>query len=374
MSEGIEMTRIPMLDLTRLHAPIADEMKRVFAKTLESSRFIGGPAVERFEEQLAKRVGTPGAIGVSSGTDALIVALMGLGVKPGDEVITSPYTFFATAGSIARLGAKPVFVDIEPDTFNINPALIEGAITDRTVGIVPVHLFGQCADMDPILELARARDLWVLEDAAQAIGARYRGQAAGTMGDAAAFSFFPAKNLGALGDAGAVVTGNADLADRMRALRQHGAVKKYFHEEVGGNFRLDALQAALLSVKLPHLTGWEEGRRRVAGSYRELLGGEPGVTLPVEREGNFHVFNQYVIRTRERDTLKRALTEAGIGCAIYYPKCLHVQECFSFLGHGPGDFVEAQRAAKETLAIPVDPNLDDGAIERIAAAIIEATK
>ncbi|MCP4676968.1 MAG: DegT/DnrJ/EryC1/StrS family aminotransferase [Deltaproteobacteria bacterium] len=364
------MTSIPMLDLARLHAPVADEMKRVFAQTLESSRFIGGPAVERFEEQLAERVGTPGAIGVSSGTDALIVALMGLGVKPGDDVITSPYTFFATAGSIARLGARPVFVDIEPDTFNINPALIEDAITERTVGIIPVHLFGQCAEMEPILELAKARGLWVLEDAAQAIGAKYHGRAAGTMGVATAFSFFPAKNLGALGDAGAAVTNDTDLGDRLKALRQHGAVRKYFHETVGGNFRLDALQAALLSVKLPLLSSWEQGRRRVADRYRALLGSHPEVMLPIEREGNFHVFNQYVIRTPRRDALKQTLVEAGIGCAVYYPKCLHLQECFSSLGHRRGDFVEAERAAKETLAIPVDPNLGDEAIEQIAKTII----
>ncbi|HUT77304.1 MAG TPA: DegT/DnrJ/EryC1/StrS family aminotransferase, partial [Polyangia bacterium] len=293
------MTRtrpIPMLDLARLHAPLVAELRRAFDEVLESGRFIGGPAVERFEQALAAHLGAEHAVGVSSGTDGLLAVLMALGAKPGDEIVTSPYTFFATAGAITRLGATPVFADIEPAGFNIDPAAVEAAVTDRTVGIVPVHLFGQTAGLDPILELAQRKSLWVLEDAAQAIGARYRERSAGTLGVAGVLSFFPAKNLGALGDAGAVVTEDAALAARLRALRQHGGARRYLHDEVGGNFRLDALQAAFLSVKLPRLRAWEEGRRRVAARYRELLGDIDGLALPAELPGRFHVFNQHVVR------------------------------------------------------------------------------
>ncbi len=283
--------------------------------------------------------------------------MMALGVKPGDEVITTPYTFFATAGCVSRLGARPVFVDLDPTTFNIDPAGIEAAITDKTVGIIPVHLFGQCAHMTAIGPLAKARGLWVLEDAAQSIGSAHKGAVAGTMGTAATFSFFPAKNLGALGDAGAVVTNDGDLAQRMRMLRGHGARQKYFHDMVGGNFRLDALQGAILTVKLPHLVSWEEGRRRVAAGYAEALSQVDGLTLPREAPGDRHVYNQYVIRCDRRDELREGLSQRGIGNAIYYPAPLSVQPCFADLGYAGGDFPVAERASAETLAIPVDPNL-----------------
>jgi len=358
-----------MLDLKRLHAPLREELKSAFEEILDSSAFINGPPVKRFEEELAAHVGVSRAIGVSSGTDALLVAMMALGVKPGDEVITSPYTFFSTAGCVARLGARPVFVDIEPDGFNLDIEKIEAAVTDRTVGIVPVHLFGQCAHMDAIGRIAKARGLWVMEDAAQSIGAELDGRPAGTWGTVGTFSFFPAKNLGALGDGGAAVTDDGDLADRIAHLRGHGAKRKYHHEEVGGNFRLDALQAAMLSVKLPALRGWEEGRRRVASRYAGALEGIDGVTVPRELPGRRHVYNQYVIRLRDRDAVRELLAERGIGCAVYYPSPLSAQPCFAYLGHGPGDFPEAERAARETLAIPVDPLLDEAQQEAVIEAV-----
>ncbi len=363
-----------MLNLVRMHAPIAEEMKRVFSEVLESGRYIGGTAVEGFEKELAAHIGAEHAIGVSSGTDALLVTLMALGVGAGDEIITTPYTFFATAGSIARLGAKPVFIDIDPITFNIDTTAIEAAVTERTVGIVPVHLFGQCAEMIPALDVARTCGLWVVEDAAQAIGAKFHQRSAGTMGKAGTFSFFPAKNLGALGDAGAVVTDDPGLAEQVRSLRQHGAKQKYRHDCIGGNFRLDALQASLLSVKLPFLEEWEAGRRRVAARYHELLSDLEELTLPVEPDERRHVFNQYVVRSPKRDAIKRSLESAGIGCAVYYPEPLHVQECFAHLGYCRGDFPEAERAAKESLALPIDPLLGDAEIARVATAIGEGLK
>jgi dTDP-4-amino-4,6-dideoxygalactose transaminase len=370
------MTRIQMLDLKRLHAPLRAELVRAFEEILDSSAFINGPPVERFEAELAAHVGADRAVGVSSGTDALLVALMALGVGPGDEVITTPYTFFATAGCASRLGAKPVFVDIEPDGYNMDASLIEAAITDRTVGIIPVHLFGRCADMDAVSRIAAERGLWVLEDAAQSIGATHSGRQAGTMGTVGTYSFFPAKNLGALGDGGAVVTSDAALADRMVSLRNHGSKRKYHHEEVGGNFRLDALQAAFLSVKLPALRGWEEGRRRVAARYAEAFAGVAEVIAPREDPAGRHVFNQYVVRIAggRRDRVKAALEAAGIGCAVYYPAPLSVQPCFAYLGRKEGDFPEAERASRETLAIPVDPLLTAEQQALVVGTIEEAAR
>jgi len=364
----------PMLDLKRLHAPLRDGLRAAFEEVLDSSAFINGPPVARFEEELAAQVGVRRAVGVSSGTDALLVAMMALGVRPGDEVITTPYPFFATAGCVSRLGAKPVFVDIAPDGFDIDPALIEAAVTDRTVGIIPVHLFGRCADMDAVGRIAADRGLWVLEDAAQSIGATHGGRQAGTMGTVGTYSFFPAKNLGALGDGGAVVTSDEALADRMVALRNHGSRTKYHHEEVGGNFRLDALQAAFLSVKLPALRGWEDGRRAVAARYAEAFAGVAGLTAPAADPAGRHVFNQYVVRIAggRRDRVKAALEAAGIGCAIYYPAPLSVQPCFAYLGGKEGDFPEAERASRETLAIPVDPLLTAAQQARIIEAVAEA--
>ncbi len=350
---------IPMLDLVRLHAPFKDQLIGLFIATLDTGRFIAGAAVAEFEQALAEHTGARGAVGVSSGTDALLAAMMALKVGPGDEVITSPYTFFATAGSIARLGATPVFVDIDPVTFNLDPECIAGAVTEKTVGIVPVHLFGHCAHMAPILELAAGKGLWILEDAAQALGATYHGQSAGTMGVAGAYSFFPAKNLGALGDGGAVVSNDQGILDQVGALRYHGATQKYHHQTVGGNFRLDTLQASLLMAKLPHLPSWEEGRRNVALRYEDLFKDMDQVTTPTEMEDCRHVFNQYVIRVPQRDKVQQALAQARIGFAVYYPVPLHLQPCFSNLGYGAGDLPQAEAAAKESLAIPVDPHLDE---------------
>ena len=360
---------IPMLDLSRIHSPMKGELERAFREILERSNFINGPAVSGFEESLAAHVGAGAAVGVSSGTDALLVALMALKVGPGDEVITTPFTFFATAGCVARLGATPVFADIDPVTFNIDPASAARLVTDRTVGIIPVHLFGRCADMDPVLALAKERGLWVLEDAAQSIGATYRGRQAGTMGRVGTYSFFPAKNLGALGDGGAVVTDDEELAQEMRALRGHGAKVKYYHDLVGGNFRLDALQAALLAVKLPHLTTWEEGRRRVAARYLDLLGEVDGIELPREEPGSRHVFNQYVVRVEDRDGLMEELKKEKVGCAVYYPVSLHLQPCFGYLGYEPGSLPEAERACLEALALPVDPFLEEEAQDRVVAIV-----
>jgi dTDP-4-amino-4,6-dideoxygalactose transaminase len=350
---------IPMLDLARLHAPLAAELGRAFQETLTSGRFIGGPAIDGFEASLASHLGARFAVGMSSGTDALLAALMALGVESGDEIITTPFTFFATAGCIARLGAKPVFADVEPGGFHLDPAQIEALVTDRTVGVVPVHLFGACAAVDEIRAIADRRGLWVLEDAAQAIGATRKGRAAGTFGAAGALSFFPAKNLGAIGDAGAIVTNDGKLAARIGLLREHGAARKNHHESIGGNFRLDALQAALLSVKLGHLARWEEGRRRVADSYGAALAGVGDLVLPREAPGDRHVFNQYVVRTSRRDALEFALAAAGVGTAIYYPTPLHLQPCFAQLGYRAGDLKNAERACREAIALPIDPLLTE---------------
>jgi dTDP-4-amino-4,6-dideoxygalactose transaminase len=363
---------IPMLDLVRLHAPLAAELRRAFDETLACGRFIGGPAVERFEEALAARLGTRFAIGTSSGTDALLAALMALGVAPGDEVITTPFTFAATAGCIARLGARPVFADVEPDGFHLDPGRIEALVTDRTVGVVPVHLFGACAAAFELRAIADRRGLWVLEDAAQAIGATHRGKAAGTFGIAGALSFFPAKNLGALGDAGAIVTDDPALAGRLRLLREHGAAQRNHHEAIGGNFRLDALQAALLAVKLGHLLRWEEARRAVAGAYGAELAGVGDLVLPAEAPGDRHVFNQYVVRTSRRDALAAALGAAGIGFALYYATPLHLQPCFAHLGGRAGDLPNAERACREAIALPIDPLLAEDERAAVVAAVRRA--
>jgi dTDP-4-amino-4,6-dideoxygalactose transaminase len=344
-----------MLDVVEMHRPIRDELVAAATEVIDTGRYIGGPKISQFETELAGYVGSARAVGVTSGTDALIIALMALDVQPGDEIITTPFTFFATAGSIVRTGAKPVFVDIDPVTLNIDPAQISGAVTERTVGVLPVHLFGQSADMAAVTAAAAGRKLWVLEDAAQSIGARQGDAMCGSMGTAGTFSFFPAKNLGALGDAGAVVTDDADLADRMELLRNHGAEKRYFHRIVGGNFRLDALQAALLSIKLPYLPVWEKKRRAAAATYAELLEGDDRFVCPVETDGNHHVYNQYELRVRNglRDRAADALKAADIGHAIYYPVPLHLQECFTDLGYGRGDFPVAEQACGEVLAVPI---------------------
>jgi dTDP-4-amino-4,6-dideoxygalactose transaminase len=358
------MMTIPLLDLSVQHTPIQAELKAAIERVLSSQAFILGPDVAKLEERIAAYSQTRYGIGVSSGTDALLVTLMALDIRPGDEIITTPYSFFATAGAIVRIGARPVFVDIDPVTFNIDPAGIERVISSKTKAIMPVHLYGQCADMTPLLALADRHRLPVVEDAAQAIGADHAdGRRAGSMGTAGCFSFFPSKNLGAMGDGGMVVTNDPELAERIRVLRVHGSKPKYYHKLVGGNFRLDSIQAAVLNVKLNYLDGWTKQRQDNAKRYRTLfhhagLTDKPGIVLPVaqyESAGvvHHHIYNQFVIRTPRRDQLMAHLTQQGIGCEIYYPVPIHLQECFRSLGYEEGDFPESERAAKETLALPI---------------------
>jgi len=364
---------VPLLDLTRYGAELDDEIARAVAEVFRTGRFVLGPANDDFEAALAKFLGARHVVGVSSGTDALLAALMALEIGPGDEVVTSPFSFFASAGVVARLGARPVFVDIEPATFNLDPSRLEAALTPRTKAIQPVHLYGQCADMDPILEVASRRGIPVLEDACQAIGASYRGRAAGTLGAMGAFSFYPTKNLGAAGDAGAVATGDDRLASSLRSLRVHGSSATYFHDRVGGNFRLDALQAAVLGVKLTRLPAWNERRRAIAKRYDACFAGAAAagrLTAPVEAPGRRHAYHQYVVRVPDRDGVRRRLSERGVASSVFYPVPLHLQTCFRDLGGRPGDFPEAERAAGEVLAIPVFPELTDAEVERVADAVL----
>jgi dTDP-4-amino-4,6-dideoxygalactose transaminase len=347
---------VPLLDLQAQNGPLRDEILAAIARVCDSQRFIMGPEIEALEGELARMLGVPHAVAVSSGTDAVLLALMALGIGPGDEVVTSTYSFFATGGCVARVGARPVLVDIDPGTFNVNPAEVARAITPRTKAIMPVHLFGLSADMDPILDEASRSGVPVIEDAAQAIGATYKGRPAGSLGAIGCFSFFPSKNLGAFGDAGLLTVRDPKLAERARMLRNHGMEPKYYHHAIGGNFRMDALQAAVLRVKAPHLDAWTEARRVNARRYRRLFteaGLDGRVALPAEAPQCRHIFNQFVIRTAERDELKRHLDARGIGNEIYYPVPFHLQPCFAALGHRAGDFPNAERAAGESLAIPI---------------------
>jgi len=365
---------IPLLDLPRLHAPMRDELIAAFKGVLDSGRYILGNAVEQFEDALAQYVGAKHAIGVSSGTDALLVSLMALGVKPGDEVITTPFTFFATVGAIARLGARPVFVDIHPDTLQIDETRIEDAVTDRTAGIIPVHLFGGCAQMEPILDAAERRGLWVIEDTAQSLGALHKGRMAGTSGTAGIYSFFPAKNLGALGDAGAVVTGDSALAEKIRTLRSHGAKQKYHHELIGGNFRMDTLQAALLQVKLPRLHEWECRRRAVADRYRAALGDVEGIRLLKEPQSDQWVANPFVLLVQRRNEVVKALRERHIENAVYYEEPLHLCPALSSLGHQIGDFPSAEAAARQSLALSADPALPSADQDIIIETVLRTVR
>src|SRR5688572_26951488 len=328
-------------------------------RVCDSQRFIGGPEVEGLERELCQSLDYPHAIGMSSGTDAVLAALMALDVGAGDEVITPTYSFFATAGCVVRVGAKPVLVDIDPDTFNIDIGAAIAAITPRTKAIIPVHLFGQCADMGPMVDAARARGIKVIEDAAQAIGCEYRGRPAGTWGEIGCFSFFPSKNLGAFGDAGFVSTTDGTLARKLTLIRTHGMDPKYYHHLVGANFRIDALQAAILRVKLPHLAAWTERRRANAARYRALFAAAAvsEVTLPVEAPERTHIYNQFVIRAPERDRLRAHLDAAGIGTEVYYPVPFHLQRCFADLGYKAGAFPVAEAAALSSLALPIYPEL-----------------
>lgn len=392
---------VPLLDLKAQYATIRDEIRVSIDRVLESQNFILGPEVEALEGEVAAYSQCAFGIGVSSGTDALLVSMMAIGIGPGDEVITTPYTFFATAGVIERLRATPVFVDVDPRTYNMDPGGIERAISSRTRAIIPVHLFGQMADIDPIVDLARRHDLYVIEDAAQAIGSEYNGRRASAIGDLGCFSFFPSKNLGGVGDGGMVTINNPDLADRVRLLRNHGYRPKYYNKIVGGNFRLDALQAAVLRVKLKYLDGWTAARQNHAATYRNLFeeagviqptgsagcvdsGYHPGeedgnrdhqaasgsgIVLPVELSNRRHIYNQFVIRSGHRDQLLNFLKDRGIGCEIYYPVPLHLQECFAKLGYRSGQFPASERAAGESLALPIYPELTDEMLSSVVGTI-----
>jgi dTDP-4-amino-4,6-dideoxygalactose transaminase len=391
--------RVPLLDLSEQYAALAGPIRAQIDEVLASQQFILGPKVEEFETAIAHYCGSPHAIGVSSGTDALLAVFMALGIGPGDAVITSAYSFFATGGCIARLGATPIFIDIEPASYNISTSALEsylakscsrhgdgslrGPKDERIRAIVPVHLYGLCCEMDAIHAMSERFQLEVIEDAAQALGAEYPFQAgkakAGTMGEVGTFSFYPSKNLGAAGDAGMVICRDEAFANRLRLCRQHGMEQRYYHRFIGGNFRLDELQAAILSVKLPHLDGWSAARRGVADIYREefeRLALTDRITLPAEpyRERgvtNHHIYHQYVIRTPRRDALREHLTRKEIGTAIYYPLALHEQDCFGYLGYRAGDFPEAERAARETLALPIYPEVSREKQRYVAEAIAE---
>ena len=380
---------VPLLDLKVQYRQLKAEVLPILERICDSQYFILGPETTALEAAIARYSGAAHGIAVSSGTDALLLALMGLDVGHGDGVITSPYTFFATGGTIARTGARPIFLDIDPSTFNLSPIAVQQFIDEHCVaggdglthratgarvrGLMPVHLYGQCADMRPLLEIARRHALKVVEDAAQAIGAEYVGGArAGSMGDVGCFSFFPSKNLGAFGDAGLCTAQDADLAEKLRVLRVHGGKPKYFHSMVGGNFRIDELQSAVLNVKLKYLDGWTAGRQRNAAIYREVFaaaGLEGTVTLPHAVPGYRHIYNQFVIRAPERDRLRQYLTDNGVGTEIYYPVPLHVQECFAYLGGKPGDCPESERAARETLALPIYAELERGQLEYVVDVI-----
>jgi dTDP-4-amino-4,6-dideoxygalactose transaminase len=360
---------IPLLDLKAQYAPIRNEVRTALDRVVDSQRFILGPEVAALESEIASYSGCDHGVGVSSGTDALLAALMAIDIRPGDEVITSPYSFSATATTIARLGAKPVFADIDSATYNIDSAAVESKVSQRTRAIIPVHSFGQMADMPPIMEVAGRHSLAVIEDAAQAIGARRHGQKAGSIGDMACFSFFPSKNLGGFGDGGMVTTSRPGLAEKLRLLRNHGFKTKYHNEILGGNFRLDEIQAAVLRVKLKYLDAWTEGRRRNAGIYRDALKSVPSISLPGEVPGGRHIFNQFVIRSANRDALMTRLKKQGIGCEIYYPVPLHLLPCFASLGYHPADFPVSEMASQQTLALPIYPELTPEMIGRVAATI-----
>jgi dTDP-4-amino-4,6-dideoxygalactose transaminase len=379
------------LDLNKQYEKIRAEIHPAIQKVLKSQVFILGPVVEAFEKEMAAFLGVPHAIGVASGTDALLLSLMAMGVKAGDRVATVSYTFFSTAASISRLGAIPVYVDIDPLTFNIDPRKLEHSLRKtrrrgkRPKVLIPVHLFGQMADMQAVMKIARQYDVGVVEDAAQALSARqefgaedrdqrsYEEWMAGTVGDLGCFSFYPSKNLGGFGDGGMVVTRNGELAEKVRLLRMHGERKKYYHKWIGINSRLDALQAAVLSVKLKYLNQWTEARRKNAERYRALFEGDglnsSPISLPNTKKGNYHIFNQFVIRAKRRDALREHLTKKGIGSAVYYPLPLHLQECYRDLGYQRGDLPESERAARETVALPIYPELTAGQQRRVVREI-----
>lgn len=363
--------KVPLLDLKAQYATIRDEVMAAVTEVLDSQVCIGGPKVADFEQKIAAISNCKYAVGVSSGTDALLCSLMALGIGPGDEVITTPFTFFATAGSIARTGATPVFADIDARTYNLNPELIELAITKQTKAIMPVHLFGQMCNMDPIMEIATKHNLFVIEDAAQSITATYKGRKAGSIGTCGCFSFFPSKNLGAAGDGGMIVTNDPALHERLVAMRAHGSKPKYFHKFIGGNFRLDPLQAAILLVKLLHLGNWSEARRRNAAFYDQAFAGS-GVQTPWISPDCVSIFNQYMIRVSNRDAVVQALKQEGIGTEIYYPLAMHQQECFAGKCRVVGPLVESEKATQSVLALPIYPELTRDQINYVAESVLRS--
>jgi len=384
--------KVPLLDLQAQYNALKPELDRAIAEVMASQHFILGPQVQECEKAIAAYSQCAHGVGVSSGTDALLMCLMAEDIGPGDEVITTPYTFFATAGAIARVGARPVFVDIEPVSYNIEPAQIEAKITSKTRALIPVHLYGQMADTEAVMAIARKHNLVVIEDAAQAIGAERHGKRAGSLGHYGCFSFFPSKNLGAAGDGGMIVTNDAQRAEKLVRLRAHGSKPKYYHKVVGGNFRLDTLQAAIVTAKLKYLDGWTTSRQRNAERYDKLFAasklavtdslryasnghaqgsanGAPQLVLP-KTVAERHIFNQYIVRTSRRDQLKTALQDKGVSTEIYYPVPMHLQECFASLGYKPGAFPLSESAAQETLALPIYPELTDAQ----AAYVVDAVK
>jgi dTDP-4-amino-4,6-dideoxygalactose transaminase len=365
---------IPLLDLVAQHRSISEEVMRELTRVVNSQKFILGEDVQALERSIAEYTQSRFAVGCASGSDALFLALLALNIGPGDEVLTTPYTFFATVGAIVRAGARPVFIDIDPQTFNMDPSKVAGALSahPKIKAIIPIHLFGCCADMDPILSAAKAAGVPVVEDAAQAIGAEYKGRRAGTLAEMACFSFFPSKNLGAYGDGGMLTTNDPDLADRLRMLRVHGTKKKYIHDLVGINSRLDALQAAVLRVKLRYLDEWTKGRQDNAARYRELLAGIAAVRTPAEPSATTrHIYNQFVIRCERRNELQAHLKAAGIGTEVYYPVPMHVQKCFADLGYKQGDFPVSEACADDSLALPVYSELPEADLAYISGCISE---
>lgn len=360
---------IPFLDLVAHHAPLLEDYVRVLRDAVQGAKYIGGSAVAAFEEEFASVVGTPGSVGLSNGTDGLRLALLALGTRPGDEVITVPHTFIATTEAITQAGGVLRFIDVDETTMTMDPGQLEAAIGPRTVGVVPVHLYGQSADMDPVLRVAAKRHLWVVEDACQAHGAQYRGRPIGTIGDMAAFSFYPGKNLGALGDAGAVTSRDSALLAKVRQLREHGQTEKYVHQSEGYTARLDAIQAGFLRVQLPHLPVWTEQRRQVAGWYREALAGQDRVRLPDEAVYGKHVYHLFVVRTERRQELQKFLQGRGIGTGLHYPLPLHLQQAYSHLGHKVGSFPISERVSATLLSLPIFPEMTQDQVTQVGEAI-----
>lgn len=360
---------IPFLNLKAQHQALKSEILAAVSEVLDSTAFAGGPYVAKFEEEFAAYCDARYGLGVGNGTDALWFALLALGVGPGDEVITVPNTFIATAEAITYCGAKPVFVDIDEETYTMDPRLIEKAITPRTKAIIPVHLYGQMADMDPIMEIARQHKLFVIEDSCQAHGAKYKGRTAGSIGDVGCFSFYPGKNLGACGEAGACVTNNLDLKNKMAMFRDHGQAKKYYHSVIGWNGRMDGIQGAILSIKLKHLRHWTESRRSHARAYTQALGHVRGVLTPKEAPDRQHVYHLYVLRVKNRDTVLKTLADKGVNCAIHYPVPLHLQDAYASLGIKPGSLPISERCAKEIISLPMFPELTQGDIDKVVAEL-----